>query len=910
MPGDDTARSRLFGILLIAAVIAVPVVTGISVFYTDVLWFRELGQEGVFWTVLLSRAVTGAAFAAVMFALVYGNIYVARRMAPRAWLRSVTEVPLPFEQALGDLRMRIEPVARWVIFGIAATIASTSGIGMSVRWHEFQLALKATSFGVADPQFGRDIGFYVFSLPALRAVSDWVFGALAITLVVTVAVYFFDGAIRPWMRSQAFAPHVKVHLSVLLGVIVASRALEYWLRIFELNYSPRGQVVGASYTDVNAQIPALTVLIVIALVSAVIMLVNIRFQGWRLPIIALGVWVAASVLVGSFYPAIVQQLRVAPNEVAAEAPYIERNIAATREAFGIEDVQTKPFPAEEDLTADDVIRNNDTLDNVRLWDPNVVAESYRQLQGIRPYYQFRDVDIDRYKIGDERRQVLISAREMDVTQLAEQARTWVNEHLVYTHGYGLVMSPVSESTGKGMPQFVLRDLPPEGTAGLEMKQPGIYYGEGTSTYAIVNTGIEEFDYPIGDRNATTTYKGAAGIEVGGIARRLAFAIRFGSTQLLFSQYITPSSKVLFRRQISERVTAVAPWLRLDSDPYPVLSEGRIVWILDGYTTSDMYPYSQPTAGVTYIRNSVKVTIDAYDGTTTLYAFDPEDPVLATWRKVFPDLVVDAADMPNGIREHLRYPEDLFRVQAEAYKNYHMLDPQVFYNKEDSWALPGEAKGGETMAPFYVLMQLPGETTEDFLLMLPFTPRNRDNMIGWMAAKSDPKDYGRRVVYEFPKKKVILGPEQISARINQDPVISPQLSLWNQRGSQALFGNLLVIPLEDSIVYIQPLYLQAERTAMPELTRVLVAYADRIAMERDLKSALLTVFGEGTPTPSAEPTGAPPSPEADVQRALELYERALTAQRAGDWAAYGKHLGDLGDVLERLAKASGTPTGTP
>jgi hypothetical protein len=460
-----------------------------------------------------------------------------------------------------------------------------------------------------------------------------------------------------------------------------------------------------------------------------------------------------------------------------------------------------------------------------------------------------------------------------------------------------VVSPVNEASGQGYPVFIMKDIPPASATDLVLEQPAIYFGEQTTNYVIAGTRLAEFDYPVGDSNAETSYAGRGGVPVGGPLRRAAFALRFSAPQIVFSSYITPTSRVMFRRAVTERVRTLAPWLTLDDDPYPVILDGKLLWVVDCYTASDRYPYSERYGGVNYVRNSVKATVDAYDGTTTLYAIDETDPLLEAWRRVFPGLVTDADRMPDGLREHFRYPEDLFSLQAEVYKTYHMRDPKVFYNKEDQWALPGEGQDGTgtPMAPFYVLMELPGEDVQDFLLMMPFTPRTKANMIGWMAARSDPADYGARIVYTFPKQRLVLGPEQVSARVNQDRLISQQLTLWNQRGSGVLFGNLLVIPIEDSIVYIQPLYLQAEQTAMPQLTRVIVAYADTVVMEKDLTTALMAVFGKTTPRP---PEGG--GETADVRRAKELYEQAIEAQRAGDWSAYGRYIEELGRVLDALA----------
>ncbi|MHB1324293.1 MAG: UPF0182 family membrane protein [Coriobacteriia bacterium] len=905
MNGSATPRVRPATAVVIAIFVVLVASGVVAEFYTDALWFDDLGQSGVFWRTLAWRWGSGLLSGLLFFALLFANLRIARAMTSSVTFRPVDGPTAQLEAVLRQFRMGVGRLSGVVLFGVSAVGALIAGAAVAGAWQVIALAVNGADFGATDPQFGRDLGFYFFTLPALQMVRSWLTASLAVTLLLTAIAHLLNGSIRPWDHWRGFDPHVKGHLSVLAGLIVVVQAFGYWLSIFELNYSPRGQVLGASYTDVHAQIPAYTILIGIALLSGLALIINIRFRGWRLPALALGVWIAASVLVGGVYPGIVQQFRVAPNEVEAESPYLERNIAATRAAFGLDDVEVRAFPADEDLVAEDIATNARTIANVRLWDPSVTVQTFRQLQGIRPYYDFTDVDIDRYVIDGELRQVLISAREMNVTRLASQAQTWVNRHLVYTHGYGLVVSPVNESSGQGLPRFILRDIPPASQTDLELEQSALYFGEQTTEYVIAGTDLAEFDYPVGDANAETSYTGTGGIELSDPLRRAAFALRFSAPQILFSGYIRPDSQVLFRRTIAERIDTLAPWLYRDSDPYPAIIDGRAVWIADCYTVSDRYPYSERYNGISYIRNSVKVTVDAYDGTTVLYAFDPEDPLLQAWSAVFPGLLASADEMPAEVREHLRYPEDLFTLQAEVYKTYHMLDPKVFYNKENEWALPGEGADGTgaPMEPFFVLMQLPGEATEDFMLMMPFTPRTKANMIGWMAAKSDPETYGERVVYTFPKQRLVLGPEQVLARVNQDPVISQQLSLWNQRGSGVLFGNLLVVPIEDSIVYIQPLYLQAEQTAMPQLTRVIVTYGDKVAMEPDLASALLAVFGEVAEVPQ------PGEIAADPARAAELYERAIEAQRAGDWAAYGEYLEQLGAVLAELAGES-TPTPEP
>lgn len=900
-------RSRIIvSVVAIVVLFGLPFLTWLATVYTDYLWYIDLGQRSVFIVRLVSSLSFGLAFGVVAFLLLYVNARIARRMAPRAMLTSVGNMPPQIEEAILQIRASVGPFLDKVILWGSLLVALFVGIRMASDWVPLRLALAAIPFGIKDPQFGRDVGFYVFTLPALRILSNWLTGMLVLAAIVTTAVHVLDGAIRPWERLRGFAPHVKAHLSVLLGFIVLSKAFDYWLDVWSLNFSARGQVTGASYTDVHAQLPALQILIAITIAVGIALMVNIRFKGWRLPIIALGVWLVATLLIGTVYPAIVQQFVVKPNEVSLEKPYINRNIKYTRLGYGLEGVVGLPFPAAEDLTAKDIVADRATLQNVRLWNPTIAQQGYSQLQSLRPYYDFRDVDIDRYEIAGKRRQVLISARELNTGKLADQAKTWVNEHLVYTHGFGIVMSPVNEASAQGQPTFVVQNIPPVATdPALNVTQPRLYFGEDTTDYVILNTGIQEFDYPKGETNAQTTYSGAGGVKVGGIARRVAWAFRLGTAQILFSTYVKPDSRVLFARDLVTRLGRLAPWLVLDSDPYPAVIDGRVIWICDGYTTSDYFPYSERLAsGMNYVRNSVKITVDAYDGTVKLYAFDPNDPVLKAWRSVFPSLFTDADKIPDNVRAHFRFPQGLFSTQAEIYRNYHMTDPVVFYNKEDSWDIPSGATTttGE-MEPFYVLMKLPGQTTEDFQMVLPFTPRGKANMIGWMAAKSDPADYGKRTVYQFPKQRLVLGPQQISARINQDAKISPQLSLWNQRGSQVVLGDMLVIPIKNSIVYVQPLYLQAETTAIPELTRVVVVYADKVEMDATLEAALLTIFG--AEQPSASPTSTPTA--ATAARARALFDQAIAAQRAGDWAAYGKAIDELGKVLEELTSKAATAT---
>lgn len=880
--------------------------------WINYLWFADLGQKSVFLTRLGSQLAIGFAFFALAFLLLYANMAIARRMAPKAVPVALPDdVPEQIVAVFERFRGNMGPILDQAVLWGALLLAVFNGVGMARQWQTFRLAMASVPFGYPDPQFGRDVSFFVFGLPAFTSLADWAMGTLILTTVLTFVVHLADGAIQPWARTKGFAPHVKAHLSVLLALIVAVWGFQYWVDIYKLDFSQTGQIIGAGYTDVHAQIPAYWILIGVSALTAVALLLNIRFKGWRLPIVAIVVWITASFLLGVMWPALTQRLVVAPNELAAETPYIARNIAMTRKAFGLNDVKGQSFPAAETLTASDVASDPQTLKNVRLWDPNVVGKTYTQLQTIRPYYEFPDVDVDRYVINGVEQQVLVSAREMNLAGLSTQ--TWQNQHLVYTHGFGLVMSPVNEADARGLPQFVMRDIPPTTSTNLKITQPRIYFGEATQDYVIVNTGQQEFDYPLGEHDVyLDKYLGNGGVPIGGPLQRLAWAIQLNSMDVLLSGYIKPDSRVLMRRDLPTRLQALAPWLEYESDPYPVLVGGRVLWVIDAYTTSSWFPYSEglPNDSATaYMRNSVKVTVDAYDGTTTFYAFDKTDPVLQAWRKVFPSLVVDGDKIPQAVRDHFRYPQGIFEAQAEVYRTYHMTDVRVFYNKEDQWELPGK-RAGSPMAPYYVLMRLPGQPAEHFFLMQPYTPRNRDNMIGWVAANSDPATYGERTVYLFPKDTLVFGPQQVSGRIKQDSVISPQLSLWDQHGSQVIWGNLLVIPIKNSIIYVQPIYLQADQTPIPELTRVIVVYSDKVEMEATLQDALLKVFGQqpsgvGSGSASATATPLPAGTSASAATAQRLYSEALAAQRAGDWAVYGAKIKELGTVLEKLASQAAT-----
>jgi uncharacterized membrane protein (UPF0182 family) len=719
-------------------------------------------------------------------------------------------------------------------------------------------------------------------------------------------------------RGPPRAAGARAHQLVLGALFLALTGGGVWLDRYELLYSARGIVFGASYTDVHASLPVLGALTVLAVLCAGACLAQLGMGGLR--VVAAGLLVLAVVWVGGLgiYPALLQRFSVTPNELNAERPFIVHNIRMTRQAYGLDRIDEREFPADESLDVRAIDRNAPTIKNIRLWDYRPLLRTFAQLQEIRTYYKFQDVDNDRYLVNGEYRQLMLSPRELSYAHL--QSRIWINEHLTFTHGYGAVVGPVNRVTAEGLPEFLVQDIPPRSAEGFpKITRPEIYYGETSNEYVLVRTRSQELDYPAGDQNVYARYAGEGGVPFSSWLRKLAFALRFGEIKILLSNDLTPESRIMMYRTIGQRVRQIAPFFHYDRDPYMVVTDaGRLVWMLDGYTTSDRYPYSDPVRGLgNYIRNSVKITVDAYDGRVRFYLADPTDPVIRVYAAGFPGMLRPLSEMPEDLRRHIRYPEDFFAIQARKYATYHMLDPQVFYNKEDLWTLPRRSIEGRDreMEPYYTIMRLPAEAREEFILLTLFNPSRRDNMIAWLAARSDPPNYGRLVVYNFPKQKLVYGPRQIDARIDQDPVISQQLALWNQRGSTVIRGSLLAIPIDQSLIYVQPLYLAAsEQGALPELRRVIVAYGNQIAMEPTLEHSLARIFGGGAtvavapasavpPGPGQVPGAARPAPPAlssAAQRALEIYNRGQDALRRGDWAQYGAEQKRLEEALKGLA----------
>jgi len=904
-------RGITVAIILVAIVLVIGLILlgFMSDFLVDLLWFSATGYLDVFWTMFRAKAVVSLTAFTVSTAMLWANGWLALQFSGRPW-RSLHVVPWQSVpgRTLPELLEPFRGHSAWhlVIAAAAAVIGILVATAEIANWDVILRFLYQAPFAQTDPLFGMHIGFYMFSLPAYVAIRNWMQATLILSFVLAGIVYWLRGDIDFDGRRRSMSPAAIAHGSVLLGLFFAIKAWSYVLDRYLLLYGDNGVVVGAGYTDIHVELPVLWVLVGLAIAAAFLALVNQRFRTYRLPAAATLLVFGSSFVLSELTPGMFQRLFVKPNELELERPYIKRNIVATQQAYNLHHVVVKTFPAEQDLTFANLEANRATVDNIRLWDWQPLMDTYRQMQEIRTYYKFHDVDVDRYWLEGAYQAVMLSARELKATLLPPNAQTWVNRHVLFTHGNGVVMSPVTRTTAEGLPDFYLQNIPPVATGGPAVQQPRIYYGEETDDYVVVKGSTPEFDYPNGKDNVYGNYEGSGGVAVGSVARRVLFAWYFEDLNLLLSRYLTGDSRIMLRRNIKERIEAIAPFLTLDHDPYVVVSDGRLFWIQDAYTTSDYFPYAQrlPNQDLNYIRNAVKVVVDAYNGTVELYLVDPADPVAATYQRIFPSLFRPLSAMPPDLQKHIRYPEDLFRIQAQMYRAYHMDSPDVFYNREDLWQFPRQP-GGETatMVPYYIILRLPGESQAEFFLMLPMVPSQRQNMIAWLAARCDSPHYGELIVYEFPKDKLVFGPFQIEALINQNTEISQQLSLWNQLGSRVIRGHLIVIPIDNSILYVSPLYLRAETGQLPELKRVIAAYGDRVVMEDSLQDALSALFKE-TPAslpPSAVPMKTTPAPvEADRARdALNHYNSALEQLKNGNWSAFGVELDKLRAALEAL-----------
>ncbi|MEO5657653.1 MAG: UPF0182 family protein [Nitrospiria bacterium] len=885
-------RTLIFGAIFLAVFVFGGALLSL---YIDALWFQEVGYFSVFTTKLTTQLQLGAAVGLAMFGWLLANALWASR-------RRLTLLPPPWSAALAG--RPIQPL----LVGAALVVGLMQALQASGQWEQFLLFRHPVAFGQTDPLLGHDLGLYVFTLPFMATIKGWLLTAVLLAAVACVVLYTANQEIRFDPTRIVISSAARRHLLGLGALGALIMAWGYRLDQYQLLYSGRGVVSGAVYADVHARLPALNVLVIVAVAVAIVLAFSATRRGWTLPLAAGAALPVISLLGGSVLPELIHRFQVLPNELVMERPFIEHNIRFTRYAYGLDHIEAKEFAASDELSANQVAANTLTTKNVRLWDHRPLLATYRQLQQIRTYYDFIDVDNDRYVIDGELRQVMISPRELSYKNLP--SRIWINEHLTYTHGYGVTLGPVNRVTQEGLPEFFIKDIPPVSSTSITVTRPEIYYGELPNDYVFVNTTALEFDYPSGDKNVYATYSGDGGIPVESFLRKAAFAASFGTMKILLSNDLTSKSRIMINRNIQGRVSKLAPFLRYDQDPYLVITdEGRLVWILDGYTTTGRMPYAMPVQGVgNYIRNSVKVTIDAYDGRMRAYISSPDDPIIRAYDAVFPGLFQPLDKMPADLRTHLRYPQDLFTIQSKVFATYHMQDPQIFYNKEDLWNIP--QKGERDTDPYYTIMKLPGEAREEFVLMIPYTPAKRDNMAAWLAVRNDGPHYGKLIVYLLPKQKLVYGPRQIEARIDQDSAISQQLTLWTQRGSQAIRGSLLVVPIEDALLYVQPLYLAAtESGALPELRRVIVAFGNHLLMEPDLETALGNLFGRRSPearrtlTTDAGTLGAAPDQNTSTltRQALDQYRRAQALLREGNWEGYGTELRRLEQTLEELAK---------
>jgi len=907
LPGRRRGRLALW--LLVGLSVLFFLISPLIQLLAEWPWFSALGYERVFATRLIASLVLGIGAGGAAFALLYANLRFAQR--------GIVPNPVVMQMNAQTPAVDVTRLVRRLALPAALVLALFIALAVSSGWMPVLQFLNQTPFGVTDPVFGRDLGYYVFTLPIVGGVLSLLMFLVVVALLASGALYALRGDVVIYRKNLTIEPSARLHLALLLAVLFVLTALRvYFVRLPGTLFSTNGPLFGASYANLHGTIIGLKLAGLAALVGAALVVAGARSKRLgRNALLAVAIYFGVSLLGVVVYPAVVQRLIVAPNELNKETPQLRYHIDATRRAWGLDRVLVRDLSGEAALTERDIHANRTTIDNVRLWDRDPLLQTFGQLQEIRTYYDFVSVDDDRYMIDGRYRQVMLSPRELNSASLP--TRTFINERLTFTHGMGLTLGPVNEVTEEGLPVLFVKNLPPASTVSVAVRRPEIYFGELTDTWVFANTGQAEFDYPSGDENIFASYKGNGGVRVGGFLRRLVLSAYFRSLKVLLSSDITSQSRAMYIRNIRQRARTALPFLIFDADPYMVIDAGgRLRWILDGYTATTRYPYSEPLQnGVNYMRNSVKVVIDAYDGTVTAYLADSTDPLVRTFAKIFPGIFQPLDAMPADLRAHLRYPEDLFHVQSELYGAYHMAEPDVFYHREDQWQKPVLSIAPERPDPFlrHMVMRLPGERQAEFILMVPFTPRGKDNLASWMVARNDGEHYGELVVYRFPKQSLVFGPTQIVNRINQDTEIARQVALWDQGGSQVIRGNLLVIPIEESLIYVMPLYLRAQGGRIPELKRVVVAYQNRVVMEETLDAGLAQLFGGGAeaarePARVAATPGAAPATNARAadlaRRANESYRRALEAQRAGDWARYGEELRRLEDLLRQLQTVLG------
>jgi uncharacterized membrane protein (UPF0182 family) len=875
-------------------------------FYIDWLWYEETGYTDTFLVILKYKFLAGLIMGTIFIILIGINLYIIRRLSPRIVRFSQSNIIEILDSGVFETQSVKLLV---LIIGIFSIFIAMEG---REHWQDLLFYCYGQNFNINDPVFGIDLAFYLFKLPLLKYIYSWLIFTFIVIFISITSIYLFYKLIRYSPGNiLTLSGKVKIHLSILGSIIFILKAWGIYLARYELLYSRRGVIYGATYTDVHVQIPVMNIMIVMALLCSIIILLNLYIKNWKIIFWSTAIYIIFSLLGGSIYPGLIQQFVVVPNEIGKEKEFIKRNIEYTLKGYGLDKVIEKEFPANETLSAESIYKNEATIKNIRLWDERPLLETYAQLQEIRPYYDFVDVDVDRYTIDGDYRQVMLSAREIAYEQLS--TGDWINQHITYTHGYGLCLSPVNSISKEGLPEFFIKDIPPVCTTNLIIDRPEIYYGETTKKYSIVKTKAsddnmpQEFDYPSGTTNKYCSYQGSGGIALSSFVRKLAFARHINSMKILLNKDIKDDSKIMIYKDLNSRIKKAFPMMIYSNDPYIIIADGKLLWICDAYTISNKYPYSMPynfreDYKINYIRNSVKVVVNAYNGNIDFYKNDPYDPVINTYEKMFPYVFKDMSEMPEAIKSHIRYPEELMAIQSKIYSTYHMKEPQVFYNKEDMWNIPKEISDTqkEDIKPYYIIMSLPEEKKEEFMLMMPFTPMKKDNLSAWMCARCDKDHYGDIILYRFPKKKMVYGPGQIEARINQDTEISKQLSLWNQQGSSVIKGNLLVIPLENSLIYVEPLYLKADKGQLPELKKVILVYGSQIVMEDNLEKAIKTMFNTSDKH-LIHVTEKARTMEVMAGEALKHYEKAMEYMKSGNWSGYGDEIEDLGRILSGMVK---------
>ena len=940
-----------------AALLAMILTWWIISIYPDWLWFGKLNYVSVFWTIILSKFLLGLTIWLILLIITSLSLYWAKRSKTGFESKQSHTTGNDYLSQLGLSGKSVG------LFFIVFALILSIGIALrgSSQWDLVLRYFHQQPFGSKDPIFDKDIGFFVFSLPFYMFAQNGLIVLFVFSGLLTILWHLKNGAIKitninefiQTERKQIIIPKITIAPEaikqlVFFGcIIVLLLAWGYRLKMFTLLYSTQGAAFGAGYTDIHVRLLAFWALVFVSLVFALVLFSNIFRPRIKLIMISGGVWIGAILLFSTIIPVLVQKIVVKPNELSKESPYIAHNIHYTRDAYNLNKIKEVSFPVIDKLTVQDITSHNTTIQNIRIWDKRPLLPTYNQLQSIRMYYDFNDVDVDRYHFNNAYQQVMLSARELAVNQLPPQANTWVNRHLIYTHGYGLASSPVNDVTSEGLPNLIIKDLPPSIDVDIKIDHPEIYYGEKTDEYVFVKTKTKEFDYPKGDKNVYTHYQGTGGVSIGSFLKKVLFSLSFLDSQILFTSYIESGSRIMYNRNIDRRVRMIAPFLDYDSDPYLVVSGGRIYWLQDAYTTSNAYPYSSRSygyfgKGLNYIRNSVKVVIDAYNGNVSFYIIDEKDPIIKTYSQIFPGLFKPFNKMSSDMKKHIRYPKDLLRVQAGIYRSYHMKDVQVFYNQEDLWEIPDEIYGNsrQEMESYHIIIRLPEEEKEEFVLMLPFVPSKKDNMIAWMAARCDLPDYGNLIVYKLPKEKLVFGPMQVEARVDQQTEISKEMTLWGQRGSTVIRGNLLAIPIRNTFIYVEPIYLEAKQSeaelapaaspntkglrksrskgaevtykslksgsaSLPELKRVIVAFGNKVVMKEDIESALLDLLGEEMPTRElASPAITQhPGSAGSANLALEHFDKAKAYLHRGDWAGYGRELEILEKILNELAETT-------